>query len=106
MSFLVIGSARLIGTGFVLNWLLANREPIMSVDKRCAGSLGCLPGLESYSQHASAKGDIGGPQWVTGLLEKYQPRAAIANSTKSNMNCSIYGKKDFIQKTALAFFAC
>ncbi|QJP07250.1 dTDP-glucose 4,6-dehydratase [Pseudomonas multiresinivorans] len=105
MTILVTGSAGFIGANFVLEWLAAQDEPVVSLDKLTyAGNRANLANLEDNPLHTFVHGDIGDTQLVAGLLEHYQPRAVLNFAAESHVDRSILGPEDFIQTNVVGTF--
>ncbi len=105
MTVLVTGSAGFIGANFVLDWLIVNDEPVVSLDKLTyAGNLENLASLQGDSRHVFVKGDIGDQTLVAELLAKYQPRAVLNFAAESHVDRSIHGPEDFIQTNIVGTF--
>ena len=95
---LVTGGAGFIGSNFVLDWLAANDEPVINLDKLTyAGNPDNLTSLQGNDQHIFVQGDIGDRALVSSLLEKYQPRAIVHFAAESHVDRSIHGPGDFIR---------
>jgi dTDP-glucose 4,6-dehydratase len=95
---LVTGGAGFIGSNFVLDWLAANDEPVINLDKLTyAGNPDNLTSLQGNDQHIFVQGDIGDRALVSSLLEKYQPRAIAHFAAESHVDRSIHGPGDFIR---------
>lgn len=102
---LVTGGAGFIGGNFVLDWLAAQDEPVINLDKLTyAGNLDTLSCLQGDARHIFVKGDIGDRVLVSGLLSKYQPRAVINFAAESHVDRSIVGPGDFIQTNVVGTF--
>ena len=66
---LVTGGAGFIGSNFVLDWIAAEGEPVVNLDKLTyAGNLANLASLAQDSRHTFARGDIGDRALVERLL--------------------------------------
>lgn len=102
---LVTGGAGFIGANFVLNWLAANDEPVLNLDKLTyAGNLDNLSSLNGDPRHVFVKGDIGDRGLVDQLLAQRQPRAVINFAAESHVDRSIHGPEDFIQTNIVGTF--
>ncbi|HET7403705.1 MAG TPA: NAD-dependent epimerase/dehydratase family protein, partial [Usitatibacter sp.] len=56
---LVTGGAGFIGSNFVLDWIAANGEPVVNLDKLTyAGNAENLASLEGDARHVFVRGDI------------------------------------------------
>jgi dTDP-glucose 4,6-dehydratase len=95
---LVTGGAGFIGANFVLDWLAAEREPVVNLDKLTyAGNLGNLAAIEGDPRHAFVRGDIGDTALVEGLLARHRPRAIVNFAAESHVDRSIHGPATFIE---------
>lgn len=102
---LVTGGAGFIGANFVLDWLMANDEPVINLDKLTyAGNLHNLESLQGEARHIFVQGDIGDRELVDRLLADYQPRVVINFAAESHVDRSIHGPEDFIQTNIVATF--
>jgi dTDP-glucose 4,6-dehydratase len=102
---LVTGAAGFIGSNFVLDWLVQNEEPILSLDALTyAGNLENLACLEGDSRHRFVHGDIGNSALVLRLLLEHRPRAVINFAAESHVDRSIHGPEDFINTNIVGTF--
>lgn len=102
---LVTGGAGFIGANFVLDWLAANDEPVVNLDKLTyAGNLHNLASLKGDSRHVFVQGDIGDSALLTRLLQQYRPRAVVNFAAESHVDRSIHGPEDFIQTNIVGTF--
>ncbi|MCY1272661.1 dTDP-glucose 4,6-dehydratase [compost metagenome] len=105
MTILVTGSAGFIGANFVLDWLTAHDEPVISLDKLTyAGNLQNLASLENDVRHTFVHGDIGDTALVARLLAEHRPRAVLNFAAESHVDRSILGPEDFIQTNIVGTF--
>ena len=102
---LVTGGAGFIGSNFVLDWLAADREPVVNVDKLTyAGNRANLQSLQDDERHIFVQGDIGDQALVGGLLSTHKPRAIINFAAESHVDRSIHGPEAFIQTNIVGTF--
>jgi dTDP-glucose 4,6-dehydratase len=95
---LVTGSAGFIGTNFVLDWMAARREPILSLDKLTyAGNRANLAALDSNPRHVFVQGDIADAALVAELLQHYKPKAIVNFAAESHVDRSIHNPETFIE---------
>ncbi|KQR85480.1 dTDP-glucose 4,6-dehydratase [Burkholderia sp. Leaf177] len=95
---LVTGGAGFIGANFVLDWLAANDEPVVTLDALTyAGNLESLASLQGDPRHIFAHGDITDRTLVDSLLRQYRPRAVIHFAAESHVDRSILGPAAFIK---------
>jgi dTDP-glucose 4,6-dehydratase len=103
---IVTGGAGFIGANFVLDWLAANDEPVVNLDKLTyAGNLGNLASLKGDSRHTFVRGDIGDRAQVAALLETHRPRAIVNFAAESHVDRSIHGPADFVATNVVGTFA-
>ena len=102
---LVTGGAGFIGANFVLDWLAANGEPVVNLDKLTyAGNLETLASLKGNPSHIFVQGDIGDSALLDRLLAEYKPRAVVNFAAESHVDRSIHGPEDFVQTNVLGTF--
>ncbi|MFM7658964.1 MAG: dTDP-glucose 4,6-dehydratase [Burkholderiaceae bacterium] len=95
---LVTGGAGFIGANFVLDWLAADDEPVINLDKLTyAGNPDNLGALKADSRHVFVHGDICDRALVSSLLTQYQPSAIVHFAAESHVDRSIHGPGDFIR---------
>jgi len=101
----VTGGAGFIGANFVLDWLAANDEPVLNLDKLTyAGNLQNLAALDGNDRHTFVQGDLGDAALVAELLARHQPRAVVNFAAESHVDRSIHGPEDFIQTNVVGTF--
>ena len=102
---LVTGAAGFIGSNFVLDWLAAGDEPVVSLDALTyAGNLENLASLQNDPRHTFIQGSIGDYDLVSQLLTKYQPRAILNFAAESHVDRSIHGPGEFIQTNVVGTY--
>jgi dTDP-glucose 4,6-dehydratase len=102
---LVTGGAGFIGSNFVLDWLAANDEPVVNLDKLTyAGNLENLSSLSGDSRHVFVQGDIGDQTLVSELLARHQPRAVVNFAAESHVDRSIHSPGTFIETNVVGTF--
>lgn len=102
---LVTGGAGFIGANFVLDWIEAVGEPVVTLDKLTyAGNPRNLARLESDHRHQLVVGDIGDSACVEALLETHRPRAVLNFAAESHVDRSIHGPSAFVETNLLATF--
>jgi dTDP-glucose 4,6-dehydratase len=95
---LVTGGAGFIGSNFVLQWLAAQDEPVVNLDKLTyAGNLRNLDSLRGDARHSFVQGDVDDPQLVAQLLHTHQPRAVLNFAAESHVDRSILGPAEFVR---------
>lgn len=95
---LITGGAGFIGSNFVLQWLAAQDEPVVNLDKLTyAGNLRNLDSLGGDARHIFVRGDIGDAQLVAQLLRAHQPRAVLNFAAESHVDRSILGPAEFVR---------
>ena len=99
---LVTGGAGFIGANFVLDWLSANDEAVVNLDKLTyAGNMDSLASLADDPRHVFVHGDIGDGELTSSLLAEHRPRAVVNFAAESHVDRSIHGPEDFIQTNVL-----
>lgn len=102
---LVTGGAGFIGANFILDWLAANGEPVINLDKLTyAGNLENLAPLQGDARHVFVQGDIGDRTLVGKLLAEHGPTAIVNFAAESHVDRSIHGPEDFIQTNVVGTF--
>ena len=103
---LVTGGAGFIGANFVLDWLAAQGEGVVNVDKLTyAGNLGNLALVAADARHTFVRGDIGDRALIASLLAQHRPRAIVNFAAESHVDRSIHGPGDFISTNVVGTFA-
>jgi len=103
---LVTGGAGFIGANFVLDWLAAEGDPVVNLDKLTyAGNLGNLAPVAGNARHTFVRGDIGDRALVASLLAQHRPRAIVNFAAESHVDRSIHGPADFISTNVVGTFA-
>ena len=102
---LVTGGAGFIGSNFILEWLAQEDADVVNLDKLTyAGNLSNLASLDGDPRHTFVHGDIAVHAVVSGLLERYQPRAIVHFAAESHVDRSIHGPEDFIATNVTGTF--
>ncbi len=102
---LVTGGAGFIGANFVLGWIAATGEPVVSLDKLTyAGNLGNLASLAGDARHGFVHGDIADRAAVQRLLAEHRPRAIVHFAAESHVDRSIHGPGAFVQTNVVGTF--
>ncbi len=92
----ITGGSGFIGSNFVLDWLAAENEPIIILDKLTyAGSVNPLD-TATHSHYHFEKGDINDQALVKRLFEQYKPRAILNFAAESHVDRSIHNPNHFI----------
>lgn len=95
---LITGGAGFIGSNFLLQWLAAQDEPVVNLDKLTyAGNLRNLDSLRGDARHIFVQGDIDDAQVVVHLLRQHQPRAVLNFAAESHVDRSILGPAEFVR---------
>ena len=103
---LVTGGAGFIGSNFVLAWLMAEKSPVVNLDKLTyAGNLDNLASLKSETRHRFVKGDICDRALVGRLLREHKPQAVVHFAAESHVDRSIHGPADFVQTNVVGSFS-
>jgi dTDP-glucose 4,6-dehydratase len=102
---LVTGGAGFIGANFVLGWIAATGEPVVSLDKLTyAGNLGNLASLAGDARHVFVHGDIADRAAVQRLLAEHRPRAIVHFAAESHVDRSIHAPGAFVQTNVVGTF--
>ena len=95
---LVTGGAGFIGSNFVLDWLGAESEGVVNLDKLTyAGNLSNLESIRNDKRHVFVHGDIGDRALVDKLLVEHKPRAIVHFAAESHVDRSIHGPAAFVE---------
>lgn len=95
---LITGGAGFIGSNFLLQWLSAQDEPVVNLDKLTyAGNLRNLDRLRGDARHIFVQGDIDDARLVAQLLRAHQPRAVLNFAAESHVDRSILGPAEFVR---------
>ena len=94
---LVTGGAGFIGSNFVLEWLAAEKAPVVNLDKLTyAGNLDNLAGAKGDPRHRFVKGDICDRALVGALLREHKPRAVVHFAAETHVDRSLMNAGEFI----------
>jgi dTDP-glucose 4,6-dehydratase len=94
----VTGGAGFIGANFVHDWLAAEREAVLVIDKLTyAGNLDNLAGLRGDRRFEFAQVDICDRAALASLLAAHRPRAIVHFAAESHVDRSISGPGDFVR---------
>jgi dTDP-glucose 4,6-dehydratase len=106
MTILVTGGAGFIGSNFVMDWLAASTEPVVTLDKLTyAGNLENLAGAASLGdRHIFVQGDIADTALLQRLFSEHRFRAVVNFAAESHVDRSIHGPEDFIQTNIVGTF--
>ncbi len=105
MTILVTGGAGFIGSNFVIDWLGAENEPVINLDKLTyAGNLANLQSVAADKRHVFVKGDIADRELVDRLFAQHQPRAVVHFAAESHVDRSIHGPAEFVQTNVVGTF--
>jgi dTDP-glucose 4,6-dehydratase len=95
---LITGGAGFIGSNFVLQWLAAQDEPVVNLDKLTyAGNLRNLDPLRGDARHIFVRGDIDDAGLVAQLLREHRPRVVLNFAAESHVDRSILGPAEFVR---------
>ena len=105
MTILVTGGAGFIGANFVLDWIAAEGEAVVNLDKLTyAGNLANLASLAGDARHVFVRGDICDRSALDALLAQHQPRAVVHFAAESHVDRSIHGPGEFIHTNVVGTF--
>jgi dTDP-glucose 4,6-dehydratase len=105
MTILVTGGAGFIGSNFVLDWLAANGEPVVNLDKLTyAGNLANLASISADPRHVFVRGDIADGRLLRDLFVDHRPRAVVHFAAESHVDRSIHGPAAFVQTNMVGTF--
>jgi dTDP-glucose 4,6-dehydratase len=97
MTILVTGGAGFIGSAFVLDWIAAEGERVINLDKLTyAGNLANLASIANDSRHVFVRGDILDSALLDRLFTEHKPRAVVHFAAESHVDRSIHGPAPFI----------
>ncbi len=103
---LVTGGAGFIGANFVLDWLAAGDEPVLTLDALTyAGNRENLASLDGDPRHVFVHGDITDRPLVDRLLAEHRPSAIVHFAAESHVDRSILGPGAFIRTNVEGTFA-
>ena len=106
MTILVTGGAGFIGSNFVLDWLAAGDEPVVTLDALTyAGNRGNLAPLARDQRHSFVHGSIGDTALVAGLLRTHRVRAVVNFAAESHVDRSISGPAPFFETNVIGTLA-
>ncbi|WP_407176494.1 dTDP-glucose 4,6-dehydratase [Bradyrhizobium sp. STM 3562] len=105
MSILVTGAAGFIGSNFVLDWIAAGLEEVVSLDKLTyAGNRENLASLDGCAQHRFVLGAIEDEALVSDLLAAENVTAVVNFAAESHVDRSIVGPGAFIDTNVVGTF--
>jgi dTDP-glucose 4,6-dehydratase len=105
MTILVTGGAGFIGSNFVLDWIAAEGEPVVNLDKLTyAGNLANLASLATDKRHTFVRGDICDAAMLQRLFAEHRPRAVVHFAAESHVDRSIHGPGAFVQTNIVGTF--
>ena len=91
---LVTGAAGFIGSHFVLDWLAAHREPVLSLDALTyAASREHLAAVAADPLHTFVHGDVNDGPLLEHLLRQHAPRAVVHFAAESHVDRSIASRE-------------
>jgi dTDP-glucose 4,6-dehydratase len=102
---LVTGGAGFIGSNFVIDWLSAESEAVVNLDKLTyAGNPANLQSLKGDARHVFVKGDIADRELLDSLFAQHDPRAVVHFAAESHVDRSIHGPAEFVQTNVVGTF--
>ena len=103
---LVTGGAGFIGSNFVLQWLAAEQDSVINLDKLTyAGNPANLAAVSSDRRYRFMQGDICDREMIAELLLRHRPRAIVHFAAESHVDRSIRGPDDFIRTNVNGTFS-
>jgi len=105
MTILVTGCAGFIGAHFVRQWLAAEGEPVVGLDRLSyAGNLASLFEAGRDARFHFERGDIGDAALVAALLRRHRPRAVVNFAAETHVDRSIHDAAPFLASNVEALF--
>lgn len=102
---IVTGGAGFIGSNFIREWLLHEKEPVVNLDKLTyAGNLKSLADIDRDPRYRFVRADIGDRAAVGALLRETRPRAIVNFAAESHVDRSIQGAGEFIATNIVGTF--
>jgi dTDP-glucose 4,6-dehydratase len=102
---LVTGGAGFIGSNFVLDWIAAEGEGVLNLDKLTyAGNPANLAALAGDKRHVLVQGDIGDAELLERLFAEHKPRAVVHFAAESHVDRSIHGPAAFVATNVVGTF--
>jgi len=102
---LVTGGAGFIGSNFVLDWIAAEGEGVVNLDKLTyAGNPANLAALAGDKRHVFVQGDIGDAELLERLFAEHRPRAVVHFAAESHVDRSIHGPAAFVATNVVGTF--
>lgn len=103
---LVTGGAGFIGSNFILQWITAEPEPLLNVDKLTyAGNLNNLQLVRDHPHYRFEQADIVDRDFLSRVLAREKPRAIVHFAAESHVDRSIHGPDDFIRTNVNGTFS-
>ncbi len=103
---LVTGGAGFIGSNFVLQWLAAEQDSVINLDKLTyAGNPANLASVSADRRYRFMQGDICDREMIAELLLRHRPRAIVHFAAESHVDRSIRGPDDFIRTNVNGTFS-
>jgi len=102
---LVTGGAGFIGSNFVLDWIAAEGEGVVNLDKLTyAGNPANLASLAGDKRHVFVRGDIADAALLGRLFAEHKPRAVVHFAAESHVDRSIHGPAAFVETNVVGTF--
>ena len=102
----VTGGAGFIGANFVLDWLAAERGPVLVIDKLTyAGNLTNLQTVANRRDFQFERLDICDNEAVLQLFRRHRPRAIVHFAAESHVDRSILGPAEFVRTNVTGTFS-
>jgi dTDP-glucose 4,6-dehydratase len=105
MTILVTGGSGFIGSNFIRQWLAAESEPVVNLDKLTyAGNSANLVGFQGDPRYRFVKGDIEDRLLVRDVLAAHEISKVVNFAAESHVDRSIAGPEAFIRTNVLGVF--
>jgi len=97
-TILVTGGAGFIGSNFILQWMEAEKDAVVNLDKLTyAGNPRNLEAILSSPRYRFVHADICDREMVSACLAEHHPRALVHFAAESHVDRSIHGPDDFVR---------
>jgi dTDP-glucose 4,6-dehydratase len=98
----VTGGCGFIGSCFVLDWLAAEKEPLVNIDALTyAGHLGNLQAVARHPNYTFVHADIRDATLMRDLMLQHKPRAIVHFAAESHVDRSIAAPLEFVETNVM-----